>query len=116
MQKIEKWRIHQLAMSIGRIADLLKRGGDLEWANVFLHYRLEINAFLTSETPNMNALKQMVDNIRNCYSGVQSFISLTLSRRETDKGEDLNKDFMRERALLYEIILGLDEKFVEYTH
>jgi len=113
---IELWRIRQLALVLEQIARLLKSGANAEWAGVFSHYLNEIERQFLQNPINIHALKQLVVNIKNCYMDVDSFVDLELVHSEDSVADSLNREFNKERALLYKIILDMESRMKEYSH
>lgn len=116
MQKIEKWRIQELAIVLTQLTELLKRGNHTEWANVFSHYYYESQKLLLRKEFNLNELKRLLQNIGNCFIGSSSFRNLTLWQDNQDRSESLNKEFNQVRSRLLVILAQMENQSVEYVN
>lgn len=116
MQKIEKWRIQELAIVLNHLTELLKRGNHTEWANVFSHYYYESQKLLLRKEFDLNDLKRLLQNIGNCFIGSSSFRNLTLWQDNQDRSESLNKEFNQVRSRLLVILAQMENQSVEYVN
>lgn len=114
MQRIEKWRIKELALVLNRLVNLLKKGDQREWANVFAHFYQETQELL----PELDfyTLQKLIQNIKNCYEGSNSFASLILDISLSGENEKLNREFFKARTRLYKILLQMEEQGTIYIH
>ena len=116
MQKIEKWRIQELAIVLNQLIELLKCGNHSEWGNVFSHYYYESQKLLLRKEFDLNDLKKLLQNIGNCFIGSSSFRNLTLWQDNQDKSEFLNKEFNQVRSRLLVILAQMENQSVEYVN
>ncbi len=116
MQKIEKWRIQELAIVLNQLNELLRHGNHTEWANVFSHYCFESQKLLLRKEFDLNDLKKLLQNIGNCFIGSSSFRNLTLWQDNQVKSEFLNKEFNQVRSRLLVILAQMENQSVEYVN
>jgi len=116
MQKIEKWRMQELAIVLNQLIELLKSGNHTEWANVFSHYYYESQKLLLRKEFDLNDLKKLLQNIGNCFIGSSSFRNLTLWQDNQDRSEFLNKEFNQVRSRLLVILAQMENQSVEYVN
>jgi len=116
MQKIEKWRIQELAIVLNDLAELLKQGNNAEWANAFSHFYYESQKILLKKEFNLEELKKLLQNIGNCFIGVSSFRNLSLSEAGQGENEILNKEFSQVRSRLLVILAQMENQSVEYVN
>lgn len=115
MQKIEKWRIGELAFVLKQLGEILKRGSDCEWANVFFHFYEESQAINESDELNLDNLKKLLRNIKNCFSGVSSLMNLVLWHENSEEKILINEEFPQIRARLLKILNEIESRTVEYV-
>lgn len=116
MQKIERWRIQELALILKDLVDTLHNSDNRDWANVFEHYLIETERILLRSTFNLEECKRLVRNILCCYLDGDSFRRLEITHEEPDLGARINKDLTRQKAQLYHLLTDLQARFVEYIH
>ena len=116
MQKVENWRIRELSLSVNRLIELLRSGGHVEWANVFTHYRIELENLMVIAPLRETGLKQMIFNLKNCFTGLSSFLNLELQHEKVEIEQRLNRDFIDERAHLFDLLLEMEDRNRDYTH
>ncbi len=116
MQKIEKWRIQELAIVLTHLTELLRRGNHTEWGNVFSHYYYESQKLLLRKEFDLNDLKRLLQNIGNCFIGSSSFRNLTLWQDNQDRSDFLNKEFNQVRSRLLVILAQMENQSVEYVN
>lgn len=116
MEPLEYWRMQELSLVIQHIAELLKNGGQVEWSGVFAHYNDEILRMQSSEKLDINSLRKLLYNIKNCYTETRSFVYLELDHQNQAVEIQLNKDFFAERARLLNILYELGQRVMEYRH
>jgi len=116
MQKIEKWRVQELAAVLHQLSELLRKGENTEWANVVFHFYQEAQNILVKEDFDFDMLKRLLVNIRNCYSGVTSFKNLSLWHENQDLNFVINKEFQEVRTRLFRIIQEIEVRSVEYIN
>jgi hypothetical protein len=116
MQKVEKWRLRELSLSVKRLTELLQSGGHLEWANVFIHYRMELEDLFKQSPLRETGLKQMIYNLKNCFTGLSSFLNLELQHEKVEIEQRLNRDFIDERAHLFDLLLDMEDRTRDYIH
>ena len=116
MQKIEKWRIQELAIVLQQMTELLRRGNHIEWANVFTHYYYESQKLFVKQEFDLQDLKKLLQNIGNCFVGVSSFRNLTLWEDNQDQSDHLNKEFTQVRSRLLVILAQMENQSIEYVN
>jgi len=114
MQKVEKWRLEELALVLMQLAELLRKGADREWANVFFHYHQESQSIIASKEFDLNQTKRLIMNIKNCYSGTSSFLNLVLHHENEKEKISLNQQFYKTRGRLLKILNVIEHRVVEY--
>lgn len=115
-QKIEKWRIKELALVLNELAELLKTGNNPEWANVFYHFQQEAEIIYSKPHFDMDLTKKLVRNIKNCFSGFSSFKNNIPSMDSSGKGIKIIKDFCLSKNRLVEILDAIDSLSEEQIH
>jgi hypothetical protein len=116
MQRIEKWRVQELALLLHQLHELLMKGNNSEWANVFLHFHQEAIEILSTDQLNVEALRRLIHNIVNCFDGYHSFTNLSLGTEDSDPGSDLNRDFNQAKVRLLAVLSEIDNRTTIYTH
>ncbi|KPJ64159.1 hypothetical protein AMJ44_13295 [candidate division WOR-1 bacterium DG_54_3] len=114
MQKIEKWRLEEFALALKHLAELLKSGNNCEWANVFFHFHQESQAIIASKELDLEQIKKLLINIKNCYSGTSSFMKLVFWHENEKEKLKLNEDLYKTRARLLKIMAEIEDRSVEY--
>lgn len=114
MQRIEKWRLEEFTRALRHLAELLRSGDDREWANVFFHFHQESQAFIASKELDLEQIKKLLINIKNCYSGTSSFMKLILRHKNEKEKIRLNQDLYKTRAHLLKIMVEIENRIVEY--
>lgn len=116
MQKIEKWKIGELSLSLDELARLFLEGNNREWANVFKHFREEAQKILSKTEFDLNALWKLVANIKNCFSESQYFAYVVLRNDDSEERLKLDHDFFLVRSRLLEILKDLERQARESIH
>ncbi|HUU52907.1 MAG TPA: hypothetical protein VMW92_07755 [Candidatus Heimdallarchaeota archaeon] len=116
MQRVEKWRIQELALLLQQLYKLLMKGNNSEWANVFLHFHQETVKILSRDELSVEALRRLIHNIVNCFDGFHSFTNLSLGREDSDSGSELNHDFNQTKMRLLAVLSEIDSRTTIYTH
>jgi amino acid permease len=116
MQRVEKWRIQELALLLQQLHELLMKGNNNEWANVFLHFHQEAVEILSGEELSIEALRRLIHNIVNCFDGYHSFTNLSLGRDDSDSGSELNRDLNQTKVRLLSVLSEIDNRTTIYTH
>jgi hypothetical protein len=113
MQKVEKWRIQELAQVLNQISILLREGKNAEWASVFSHFAQE--AYLISEKRELKIdfLIRLIENIINCFEGGSSLRNLVLQHENSKRMTKLNQEFGQRRQVLSEILIDMETKWTE---
>ena len=114
IQKIEKWRIKELALVLFKMAGLLKSGDNREWANVFLHFHQESEQIINSTRLDLNQLKSLLRNIQNCFFGASSLMNIELCHEKLKVKEQINQELLKTRNRLFKILGEMEEKAIEY--
>ena len=113
MQKIEKWRIQEMAIALNRLCELLNEGHNREWGNVFSHFHLETNSLIQKKDLDLDSLKRLIFNIKGCFERTSSLRSPVLYLDNPASSERLNQKFAEESARLQKILLDLEERSKE---
>ena len=116
MQKIEKWRIQEMALVLHRLSDLLRLGDNSEWANVMSHYYQEAQSILLKDELDSELLNRLVLSIGNCFQGNSSFKNLSLVHEDDKRRITINNEFLDTRDRLLQIIRDIEKRSIEYTH
>jgi amino acid permease len=116
MQRVEKWRIQELALLLQQLHNLLMKGNNSEWANVFLHFHQEAIYILSRDVISIEALRRLIHNIVNCFDGYHSFTNLSLGSKDSDSGSELNRDFNQAKVRLLAVLSEIDSRTTIYTH
>jgi len=114
MQKIEKWRVEELSLVLDQLAEFLIKGNNREWANVFLHFDSESRKIIQAEKFDIDELKKLVRNIKNCLSGSCSLIEVELQHENPVEKAMINRKFSEGKALLFSILEDLENRMVEF--
>lgn len=116
MQKIEKWRIEELALVLIELSDLLRKGDNREWANVFSHFHLESQQIHSSKAFNLDELKRLIINIKHCFSSVSSFANIVLWCENSEERTRINQELNLTRSCLLTILNNLERLTTEHAH
>ena len=104
IQKIEKWRVKELALVLEQLAELLKKNKNGEWANVFLHFHTESQCLISQNTFNEDQAKKLIQSIKNCFHSTCSFKDLVWRPEVSLKNTRINHDFQYFKARLLKIL------------
>lgn len=115
MQKIEKWRVRELALILEKMSELLKKGDDYEWANVLLHFCQEANIIIESKEFKIDLLKKLLVNIKNCFSGHSSLTNLVLWPENSAERTKINQDLHKTRYRLLKILAEIETRTEEWV-
>ena len=116
MQKVEKWRVQELSIMLKHIHELLMKGGDSEWANVFLHFHHEAVEILARDDFKLDPLKKLVQNIASGLESFHSVTNLSLGHEDLKAKSEWNRAFQRAKARLISILTEIDRRTLEFTH
>lgn len=116
MQKIEKWRIEELAIVLNELTTLLRTGESRDWANVFSHFYDESQKIIFKKEFDLDALSKLVINIKNCFFNGHSFKEIALRHKSPREEIKLNEGFLFVRARLYKILTDLEHRVAEYIN
>ncbi|MFQ6108077.1 MAG: hypothetical protein ACE5L7_00800 [Candidatus Aminicenantales bacterium] len=116
MQKIETWRVKELSFVLEHLSELLRKGDNYEWANVFFHFRTESQNILLSKTFDVEQLKRLLQNIKNCFSRTSTLNHLVLQRKGSADHARINEDFQVMKARLLKILEDMEQRTVEHIH
>jgi len=116
MQKIEKWRVEELALVLNQISKLMRKGDNCEWANVFSHFHQESKQIVNKNEFDQHLLKRLVTNIKNCFIGLNSLRNIVLWHLNTRESASLNQEFQRYKARLLNIIENIEKRLIEYIN
>lgn len=116
MQKIEKWRVEELALVLNELAELLKAGEHSEWANVFLHFLEETEKIISQQEFDSKAIEKLARNILNCFDRNSSFVNITLKNENPREEQKLNQTLLLTRARLLNLLNDIQERIIEHIH
>jgi hypothetical protein len=116
MQRIEKWRVEELAMLLQQLYKLLMKGSNSEWANVFLHFHQEAVEILSGDELSVEVLRRLIQNIVTCFDGYHSFTNLSLGREDSESGSELNRAFNQAKVRLLSVLTEIDSRTTTYRH
>jgi len=116
MQKVEKWRVQELALMLEHLHDLLRKAGDNEWANVFMHFHHEAVEILSREELKLDSLKRLVQNIATGFESFHSVSNLSLGHEDFEAKSEWNRTFQRAKTRLISILTEIDKRTFEFTH
>jgi hypothetical protein len=116
MQKIEKWRLEELALVLHDLSELLRKGDNCEWANVFFHFHDESQKIISKKEFDLHLLKRLIQNIKNCFAGVSSLRNLVLWHMNSRENSKVNQDFKHSRARLLKILDDIEQRTIEYIN
>jgi len=116
MQKIERWRVEELALLLSETAALFKRGDNSEWANVFNHFHDEAENIISKVEFNVDSLQRLVRNIKNCLSGSHYFNDILLWHEDSEERARTNKDFHLVKARLLNVLNELEKLTTQRIH
>jgi hypothetical protein len=114
MQKIEKWRVKELALTLNELSLLLKAGNTRDWANVFSHFYDESQKIISKNEFDLDSLNKLVKNIKNCYFGSSSFKNIILRHENSEENARMNQNLYLTRAGLLKILMDLEDRLVDY--
>ena len=115
MQKIEKWRVKELALILNELSLLLKAGNTRDWANVFSHFHDESQKIISKNEFDLDSLNKLVKNIKNCYFGSSSFTNIILRHENSEENARMNQNLYLTRAGLLKILMDLEDRLVDYV-
>ena len=116
MQKIEKWRVKELALILNELALLLKAGNTRDWANVFSHFHDESQRIISKNEFVSDSLDKLVKNIKNCYFGSSSFTNIILRHEDLEEKARINQNLYLTRARLLKTLMDLEDRLVDYIN
>jgi molecular chaperone GrpE (heat shock protein) len=116
MQKIEKWRVEELALVLNELVALLRAGDNNEWANVFLHFLEEAEKIVSRKEFDSEATEKLARNILNCFDRNSSFINITLRNENPREEQKLNQALLLTRARLLNVLNDIQERIIEQIH
>ena len=107
MQKVEKWRVEELALVLNELTVLLRAGNNSEWANVFSHYHKEFDS---------DSLDKLVNKIKYCFDKNSSFMNIGLKHDNPKEEQKLNQGLYLTRARLLAVLRDMEERITEHIH
>jgi hypothetical protein len=113
IQKIEKWRIQELEQTLDRLAILMRKGKNPDWASVFSHFSHEAKSLTLNNRFSLDSLKRLVQNIANCFEGISSLRTLVLIDQDPKQMEILNQEFREAIHDLFGIFVSIENKWTE---
>ncbi|MBN1274179.1 MAG: hypothetical protein JXB26_18095 [Candidatus Aminicenantes bacterium] len=115
-QKIEKWRIRELALVLSELGELLKSGNNIEWANVFFHFQQEAEIISLKPHFDIDLTNKLVRNIKTCFSSFNSYKNNIPSMDSTGKGVKIIKDFCELKDRLIQLLNKIESLLEEKIH
>jgi len=116
MQKVEIWKVKELGLILQNLSELLKKSTHHEWANVFHHYHTETQNILLSSEFNLDHLRRLVQNIKNCFHGLSSLRNLMIQGETPGEDDGLRQDFERGKIRLLKVLEEIEKRTIEYVH
>lgn len=116
MQKIEKWRVEELALLLNEFASLLKKADNSEWASVFTHFHEESQKLFSKEEFDLESLIKLIKNIKNCFSGSQYFTQVISQHENLEERTRTNQSLSFIRARLFKILKELEQRVIEFAN
>lgn len=116
MQKVEKWRVQELALMLNLFYELLMKSGNNDWANVFMHFYHEAVDILSRDDFKLGSLKKLVQNITNGFESFHSVTNLALGHEDIEAKSEWNRTFQKTKARLISILTEIDKRTIEFTH
>jgi hypothetical protein len=114
MQKIEKWRVNELALVLNELSLLLEAGKTRDWANVFSHFYYESQKIVSKDEFDSDSLTRLVKNIKNCFLSAGSFTNIILRHENSQEEARINQSLYLTRANLLRILMDLENRLVDY--
>ena len=115
-QKIEKWRIRELALVLNELGELLKSGNNIEWANVFFHFQQEAEIIFMKPHFDSDLTRKLVRNIKICFSSFSSFKNNIPSMDSSGKGVKIIKDFCVMKDRLVQLLNKIEGLLEDKIH
>jgi molecular chaperone GrpE (heat shock protein) len=116
MQKIEKWRVEELALVLNELAVLLRAGDSSEWASVFLHFLEEAEKIISRKEFDSEAIEKLARNILNCFDRNSSFLNISLKNENPKEEQKLNQALLLTRARLLNVLNDIQKRIIEHIH
>jgi len=116
MQKIERWRVEELALLLTEIASLFNKGDNSEWANVFIHFQDETKNIISKRELDLDSLKRLIRNIKNCFSTSHYFNDIFLWQEGSEERTRTNQDFYLVKSRLLNVLNELEKLTTEHIH
>lgn len=116
MQKIEKWRIQELALILKTLTDLMRKSNNSDWAGVFSHFHMESQEIILKDKLDIIFLNNLIKNIKNCYSTGNSFLNFKLEHEISEEMIQMNQDFRLLKALLFKSLSDMEQKMIEHIN
>ena len=110
---ITRWHAGYNISQLSELSGLLRKGDDYEWANVFFHFHQESQKIISGKEFNLESLKKLITNIRNCFQGANSMNDITLRQKNSEERNRINQELCLIRARLLNIIENVEELTVE---
>ncbi|UCC41060.1 MAG: hypothetical protein JSV96_06420 [Candidatus Aminicenantes bacterium] len=114
MQRIEKWRVEELTIVLNELSNLLRKGDDYEWANVFSHFYQESQNIASGKEFNLDSLLKLVANVSNCFSRASSLSNIVLWQENSEERTHANQELFQTRARLLKILKDIEDLSVDY--
>lgn len=116
MQKIETWRVKELALVLEQLSELLRQGNSYEWANVFSHFHAESQNIISKKEFDVEHVMRLIRNIKNCFHTTSTIRNLTLSSEDTPREVKINHDYHLTKARLLKILEDMEKQTIEHIH
>lgn len=113
---MEKWRVEEISLLLDVLAALLRTGKNPEWANVFSHFDKEAQLIISAEAFDVEPLKRLIRNIKNCFAAGSTFAALVLDADDPLTKNTLNLEFGQARASLWNALQDLEKRMVVFVN
>lgn len=113
---MEKWRVEEISLLLDVLAALLRTGKNPEWANVFSHFDKEAHLIISAEAFDAEPIKRLIRNIKNCFAAGSTFATLVLDDENLMAKNTLNLEFAQARARLWNALLEMEKRMVEFVN
>lgn len=113
MQKVEKWRIEELALVLSELSGLLRKGDNCEWANVFAHFNDESQKIISKKEFDTDSLNKLIVNIKNCFFVGGSLTNIDLWHENPEEKTRLNQSLSFTIAHLLKILTDMEKSIIE---
>jgi hypothetical protein len=114
-QKVESWRLEELAMLLDSLAASLEAAGSPEWARVFRHFREEARNIQAVAAHEADELKRLVRNIGLCFRDHVTIPDLSVDNEGRSDSSGINLRPSQAKARLRQALAEIDSRLIEYV-